>query len=116
MTMRAIWVFLIIVVLFLTIKEGETLAQISGGGDFNINSASIAQRRAGSATDPNNFARNNPGFDPCLSPTGIQSGAKCDGNTNPAAGTIPLLSAKNFGGATNDDNNRQGGFFHATSL
>lgn len=94
---------------------GEVGAQQSGATDFNINSSSIAQRRAGSAASATNFARNNPGFDPCLSPTGIQSGAKCDGETNPALGTIPLLSAKNVGGATNDNNNRQGGFFHATS-
>lgn len=105
---------MVMVVVLLMI--GEVSAQISGADNFNINSSSIAQRRAGNASDPNNFARNNPGFDPCLSPTGIQSGAKCDGNTNPVNGAIPLLSARNVGGATNDDNNRQGGFFHATSF
>lgn len=105
---------MVMVVVLLMI--GEVSAQISGADNFNINSNSIAQRRAGNASDPNNFARNNPGFDPCLSPTGIQSGAKCDGNTNPVNGAIPLLSARNVGGATNDDNNRQGGFFHATSF
>ncbi len=100
---------------FILSMVGEVWAQKSGATDFNINSSSIAQRRAGS-TSANNFARNNPGYDPCLSPTGLQSGARCDGEANPASGNpIPLLSAINVGGATNLDNNRQGGFFHATS-
>jgi|GEM_PF-6409274 len=96
----------------LAILATEVQAQLSGATDFNINSSSIAQRRAGSASDPNNFAKNNPGFDPCLSPTGIQSGAKCDGATT--GSNIPLLSAANFGGATNDNLHRDGGFFTST--
>lgn len=104
----------ILAVLLTAVTVDESRAQVSGADNFNINSASIAQRRAGSATDPNNLARNNPGFDPCLSPTGINSGPKCDGATS--GSNIPLLSAVNVGGATNDDNNRQGGLFHATTF
>lgn len=105
--LRKDWIFFIGALLPL-FMAAEAMAQSSGATDFNINSSSIAQRRAGNPADPNNTARNNPGFDPCVSPTGLSFGQKCDGTG--------LLSKARFGGADNNNADRSGGLFTSTSF